>query len=321
MSSIELSARSFLRVYLESISWTILALTGFLGNILVFAALARNPILRRYTPIYVNVLAISDILNFLTNGVFVGVTLVSGQWQFGRVGCSVCGFSVLFMTHVTVGTMSFTAINRYVRVTRPELFKKIFTPRKSLTAMIIVWVFFALTPLPIAFEDGFAFNANYAVCVPSSKHKVYTMASFGVFITLSLLTVFFSYCRVSRTIKRIQPRQAPKNEDGDGTQVGQGLQNGETIMVMRMREVNITKIMYAIVLAFVMLWIPVLVLIITTRASLGRIPRDISLLVPYACNISSLINPVLYTIMNRSFRKEFKTIMLSLVYCKYCRCE
>lgn len=225
------------------------------------------------------------------------------------------------MTHVTVGTMSFTAINRYVRVTRPELFKKIFTPRKSLTAMIIVWVFFALTPLPIAFEDGFAFNANYAVCVPSSKHKVYTMASFGVFITLSLLTVFFSYCRVSRTIKRIQPRQAPKNEDGDGTQVGQGLQNGETIMVMRMREVNITKIMYAIVLAFVMLWIPVLVLIITTRASLGRIPRDISLLVPYACNISSLINPVLYTIMNRSFRKEFKTIMLSLVYCKYCRCE
>ena len=79
-----------------------------------------------------------------------------------------------------------------------------------------------------------------------------------------------------------------------------------------MREVNITKIMYAIVLAFVMLWIPVLVLIITTRASLGRIPRDISLLVPYAINI---------TIMNRSFRKEFKTIMLSLVYCKYCRCE
>lgn len=79
MSSIELSARSFLRVYLESISWTILALTGFLGNILVFAALARNPILRRYTPIYVNALAISDILNFLTNGVFVGVTLVSGS--------------------------------------------------------------------------------------------------------------------------------------------------------------------------------------------------------------------------------------------------
>ena len=79
MSSIELSARSFLRVYLESISWTILALAGFLGNILVLAALARNPILRRYTPIYVNALAISDILNFLTNGVFVGVTLVSGS--------------------------------------------------------------------------------------------------------------------------------------------------------------------------------------------------------------------------------------------------
>ena len=130
MSSIELSARSFLRVYLESISWTILALAGFLGNILVFAALARNPILRRYTPIYVNALAISDILNFLTNGVFVGVTLVSGHWQFGRVGCSVCGFSVLFMTHVTVGTMSFTAINRKCSGHKARAVQKNLHPKK-----------------------------------------------------------------------------------------------------------------------------------------------------------------------------------------------
>lgn len=79
MSSIELSARSFLRVYLESISWTILALAGFLGNILVFAALARNPILRRYTPIYVNALAISDILNFLYQRCVCGSD--SGQWS------------------------------------------------------------------------------------------------------------------------------------------------------------------------------------------------------------------------------------------------
>lgn len=323
MTSSDLSARDFVRVYLESISWTILALAGFLGNILVFAALARNPMLRRHTPIYVTALAISDILNFVTNGVFVGVTLASGHWQFGQVGCFVCGFSVLFLTHVTIGTMSFTAINRYVRVTKPELFKKLFTPRKSLTAMIVVWLFFAMTPLPFAFEGGFAFHANYAVCVPSSKHKVkiYLMVSLGVFITLSLVTVVFSYCRVSRTIKRIQPRQVPQIEDGDGALIGQGLQNGEAPMIMRMREVNITKILYAIVLAFVMLWIPVFVLIITTRASLGRIPRDVSLLVPYACNISSLINPVLYTIMNRSFRREFKTIILNLAYCKYCRCE
>ena len=139
MTSSDLSARDFVRVYLESISWTILALAGFLGNILVFAALARNPMLRRHTPIYVTALAISDILNFVTNGVFVGVTLASGHWQFGQVGCFVCGFSVLFLTHVTIGTMSFTAINRYVRVTKPELFKKLFTPRKSLTAMIVVW--------------------------------------------------------------------------------------------------------------------------------------------------------------------------------------
>lgn len=88
-----------------------------------------------------------------------------------------------------------------------------------------------------------------------------------------------------------------------------------------MREVNIMKIMYVIVLVFVMLWILVFVLIIMICVSLGRILWDILLLVLYVCNISSLINFVLYMIMNRFFRKEFKIIMLSLVYCKYCRCE
>ena len=315
MSPFDLPPRSVLRVSLESISWTILAMAGFLGNILVFAAFVRNPMLRRFTPVHITALAVSDILNFFTNGVFVAVTLFSGSWQFGQAGCFVCGFSVLFVMNVSVSTMSLTAINRYVRVAKPELFKKIFTPTKSILTLVCLWFFFAL--LPFAFRDEFAFQANYAVCVPSFKHKVtiYAMATYGFFINISLLIVAVCYCRVSRVIKRIQPRQAPQNDDGD--QVEEGSENGEA--VMRMREVKITKMMYAIVLAFVMLWIPILVLIMATRASLGTIPRDVSMLVSYACNISSLINPVLYASMNRSFRREFNIILLNIIYCGCCR--
>lgn len=273
MSSFELPPRSITRVSLESVSWTILAMAGLLGNVLVFAAFFRNPLLRKFTPVYIIALAISDILNFFTNGVFVAVTLYTESWQFGHTGCFVCGFSVLFLMHVSASTMSLTAINRYIRVTKPECFKKIFAPKKSIVIVVCLWLFVALvTLLPFAFGAAkFAFQASYAVCVPAFKHTItfYAMATHGFFITISLLIVAVSYNRVSRAIRQILPRDAQTEEDN---QAGETLDNGEA--VMKMREVKITKMMYAIVLAFAIFWIPILVIIMVTRVSLGTIPRD-----------------------------------------------
>lgn len=75
MTSLELPSRSITRVNLEFTSWIILALAGFLGNIAVIAAFARNPRLRKFTPVYIIALAISDILNLVSNGMFTAVTL------------------------------------------------------------------------------------------------------------------------------------------------------------------------------------------------------------------------------------------------------
>ncbi|XP_078372438.1 allatostatin-A receptor-like [Oculina patagonica] len=318
MSSFELPPRSLARVTLESISWSILAMAGFLGNILVFVAFLRNPLLRKFTPVYIIALAISDILSFVTNNMFVAVTLYTGKWQFGNSGCFVCGFSVIFLMHVSTSTMSLTAINRYIRVTKPELFKKIFAPKTSIVIVVCLWLLVALvTLLPFAFGAAeFAFLPSSAVCVLSLKHKItnYAMAIHGTFTTISLLIAAVCYSRVSRAIKRILPRDA-QNENGDG-QVDEASENGEA--VMKMREVKITKMMYAIVLAFAILWIPIAVIIMVIRVSLGTIPREISMLVPYAYNISSLINPVMYAGMNRPFRREFKMILLSVIFCVYC---
>ena len=92
-------------------------------------------------------------------------------------------------------------------------------------------------------------------------------------------------------------------------------------IVMKAKEAKITKLMFAIVLAFVFIWIPLLVTITVTRVSLGTVPREITMLVSYGTNISSLINPALYAIMNRSYRNEFKDILRSMkVYVSEC-CE
>ena len=319
MSSLELPPRSITRVSLEFTSWTILALAGFLGNIAVIVAFARNPSLRTSTSVYIVALAISDILNFVSNGMFTAVTLYAGRWQFGSFGCFVGGFSILFLMQLTTSTMSLTAINRYIRVTKPELFQKIFAPKKSIVIVVCLWFLVALTTLlPFVLGDSeFTFKASYAVCVPSFRQKVtfYAMAIHGSFGVLSLLIVAVCYIKVSRAIRQILPQDAQNEEENQGGE--QCLENGG--VVMRKREVKITKMMYAIVLVFAILWIPTAVIIIVTRVTLGKISRDVSMLVRYAYNISSLTNPVVYASMNRSFRREFKTTFLSIIYCQYCR--
>ena len=316
MSSLELPPRSIARVSLEFFSWTILALAGFLRNMAVIAAFVQNPFIRKFTPVYIIALAISDILNFVTNGMFVAVTLYAGSWQFGYTGCFVCGFSTLFLMQLTTSTMSLTAINRYIRVTKPELFKKIFAPKKSIVIVVCLWFLVALTTLlPFVMGNSeFAFKASYAVCVPSFRQKVtfYAIAIHGSFEVLSLLIVAVCYIKVSRAVRQILPRDT-QNEDEN--QSGETSENGDVVM----RTVKITKMMYAIVLVFAIVWIPTAVIIIVTRVTFGKIPRDVSMLVSYAYNISSLTNPVVYASMNRSFRREFKMILMSILYCQYCR--
>lgn len=136
----------------------------------------------------------------------------------------------------------------------------------------------------------------------------------GSFEVLSLLIVAVCYIRVSRAIRQIRPLDTQNEDENQG---GTTLENGNA--VMRTREAKIAKMMYAIVMVFAILWIPTAVIITVTRVALGKIPRDVSMLVPYAYNIGSLTNTVVYASMSRTFRRDFKMILLSMLYCQYCR--
>lgn len=525
MNSLELPPRSVERVVLESSFWTIMATAGFLGNILVCIAFYRNPVLRKITPIYIVALAITDILNFLTNGIFVAVTLITGGWQFGDAGCFVGAFSSIFLVYASISTMSLIAINRYIRVTRPSLFQSLFATTPSIFIVVGLWFIesmIVLLPFVIG-RTKFFFNSGYAVCVPSFQDKftIYTMITHVSFITASLLIVPACYYKVHRALKQVsaqvsqirqqlqkrlaaeeaqsaqqeedqanqqpeedpcqhgsvslkkcpspknamphlqelqgmpspqkdvpysngkatnkvqrkaqtahplqdtkhqslapwattnpqerhppnapgkkrrktldkihpqeqtatnhqndlqeshQPQipqnthrdQAPEQEpqaqqlpkssnykrkeplsnqlefptqDTYRAQVPQGTRKGndenketqpeeqpafhqanephvghDGESVLKAKEVKITKMMFAIVLAFTLIWIPLFCIVLLTRITLGTLPRDVVMLVSYGVNFSSLINPVLYAVVNRSYRKEFKFILWNIIF-------
>ena len=526
MPSLDLPPRSVERAVVESTLWTVMGLTGFLGNLLVLIACFRNPVLRKLTPVYVTALAITDILNFLTNAIFVDVTLVTGGWQFGSTGCVISAFSSIFLIYASISTMSLAAINRCIRATKPGLFKSVCAPTPSIVILASMWCMEAMIVL-VPFVMGgtkFIFHAGYAICVPSYNDifKIFTTITHVSVITASLLIVPVCYFKVHRALKQvhvvqesqplqepqphimyaaneaqsvlqqdeqtnhqleaaIRPEKEPNNpsqpvesshmlqqqEPAKMTQplkqvspqkakerIPQGTQRSEEIVgdrkvkalktsqpaepqdnrqsgelqvsrpqeqllpkfasykrrgacvylvesrttyqqqrkeqtqepriwipgtsavhspqsgtckrnetfnnvqpqkqdayqtnainqqeqqtpqqvkepgvgqnsegVLKAKEVKITKMMFAVVVAFALIWIPLFFVIIMVRITLGTLPRDFMMLATYGSNLSSLINPVSYAIMNRSYRKEYKFILLSILrYVSDCfkRCE
>lgn len=456
----ELPPRSMQRVILESLSWTLLAITGLLGNILVCVALLRNPLLRKLTPVPTIALAISDILCFSTTGISVSVTLITGSWQFGQTGCYVSGCVTPFLLCVTTSTMSLTAINRYTNTAKPRLHRKIFTPKRSVLIVVCLWGIVAVAFLaPIL--SGFSkvdFFPDYAICAPDHRLNGYIFINILISVVMtSLIIIPFCYYKVYRILRQVrlhrlqddqpqepQERQEPERlrqkvelqasreqmrnkqyrpeetakspqaekfnafqvgvllisgqprtseiacfrsdlslknsrqqtaqedhkqgefrpanqvnchlQKGNSTQGKEGNQHNSSLKeslrrqplaqkqgkrpqptqrpqtnqlikdqskrqasahkaerheaLTREKQAKITKMMLAIVLAFASIWIPIFVLIMARRFRDQTVSRDLAMLVTYSVNISSLVNPVLYIILNRCYRNEFKRILL-----------
>lgn len=456
----ELPPRSMQRVILESLSWTLLPITGLLGNILVCVALLRNPLLRKLTPVPTIALAISDILCFSTTGISVSVTLITGSWQFGQTGCYVSGCVTPFLLCVTISTMSLTAINRYTNTAKPRLHRKIFTPKRSVLIVVCLWGIVAVAFL-VPFLLGFSkvdFFPDYAICAPDHRLNGYILINILISVVMtSLIIIPFCYYKVYRILRQVrlhrpqdnqpqepQERQEPERlrqkvelqasreqmrnkqyrpeetakspqaekfnalqvgvllrsgqprtsktacfrsdlclkdsrqqtaqedhkqsefrpanqvnchlQKGNSTQGKEGNQDNSSLKeslrrqplaqkqgkrpqptqrpqtnqlikdqskrhdsahkaepheaLMREKEAKITKMMLAIVLAFASIWIPIFVLIMARRFRDQTVSRDLAMLVTYSVNTSSLVNPVLYIILNRCYRNEFKRILL-----------
>ena len=76
------------------------------------------------------------------------------------------------------------------------------------------------------------------------------------------------------------------------------------------REARITKTLVAVMLGFAVCWLPVGVTdIIDTTRGAPTLPRQFYLFYGFMAFLSSTINPFLYGVMSRRFRKEYVRIL------------
>ena len=299
---VELSGRSTPVKITEAAILACLVLLAFVGNVLVCIAVFKTAHLRTIPNVFITNLAVSDILMAIVCMPISLHVLISGKWPFSSSVCDMHGFFMFTFGIVSQVNVSVIAINRYFALCRPFECKAIFTKINVLFMIAILWILPSVASVPPLVGWGYyAFHPGKALCsYPFHVNLIYAMTIRILFIAFPMGLIVFSYMRCILAIKSSN-RQMREMSD-DPSSVGQESRKA--------REVRATWTMLFSTLGFSMCWLPVSVIdFIETSRGGGNLPRQVFMLNGFLIFFSSTINPFIYWLSNRDFRKAFREVI------------
>ena len=298
----DLAQRSMPIKILESAVLITLIILAFAGNVLICVAVLRTPRLRTVSNTFVTNLAVSDILMAVVCMPISLRVLISSQWPFSSVVCDLQGFFMFSFGVVSQLNMSAVAVNRYFAVCRPFACKIIFTHRNVLLIIALLWILPGIASVPPLVGWGYyAFNGGKAICIfPFNVNIIYTTIVQLLFIAFPMGFIMFSYTKCFLTI-RASNRQIAQMEDNPHPAINQS---------RKAREIRATRTMMFATLGFILCWVPVSVIdFIDTFTGGGNLPRQVFILNAFLIFTSSTVNPFIYWLTNRDFRKAYRKVL------------
>ena len=302
MEQKEDDSRSSFAAILHTVLFAIMTVLSLGGNSLVCLSFYRNRRLRTITNFYVLSLAVADLMVAIF--VFPSVTVASAllRWPFSYDFCQVTGFLTNYWAMVSLSILALTSINRYFCVVKPQRYSVFFAKKKTIISIIFVWIFMFVFYLTFIFagKATFIWHPNALSCRVTFRYEDIekgAFMSFRIFSFLSMLLVLFGYCSVFRVVSQHNNAVVPFIEEANR----QG--------AIRTQEIKTSRVLFVAVFGFCISWMPGIVLNVLEFGFEISIPSVLQSMPILFASISAWINPIIYGVMNRAMRKEFKKIL------------
>ena len=284
-----LPPRSFGGVVVESVLIVTLNILTVAGNSLVLLAVYRNPRLRsKVYHVYVASLAFSDLFLGILSFPIVAAVLITGRLPGGETMCWFVATTTFYPGLVSIYTMVVISIQRYYKVVKPDKHDSMFSRRRVAASVCLIWFAAAAVILLLALTSR---EVSFLEKFPNCAFDIHIIIIFTVFIPVSVAlpyaTMLFFYLKIWTFVKT------------HNLHIGNSNVNAE--------EVKVNKLLCFVLGAFAVSYVPYV--LFTACELLGKsVSREAAFAVQVLGGLSSIVNPLIYAVMNREFRTEFSKI-------------
>ena len=173
---------------IETLIFIGLDVAAFVGNALICLAFYRNRHLLTTTNVFILSLALTDLFQSLFVMPFSVGASVLQSWIFGHFGCQFMEILGYILAGVSIETLTVIALNRYLCVARPLLYRRVFTKTRAIIIAAVTWAGTASylgLGIPLSGIE-FRPSPTKVVCVPFLKDEKVSLLKLVVLLFYAL---------------------------------------------------------------------------------------------------------------------------------------
>ena len=294
----------------KTTAYVMIMVTSLCGNVLTICVICRSPRMRNPVNYLIINLAAADLLvtSFNMTARLVDMVTRSSQWSVrgvpGLILCKALYFMFGFSISCSILSLTVLAVERFVAIRFP--LKRFLDNGKLKYVNALIWLasFASVSPLLYAVKlievDGSLYCGEDwgPVLDPVRSPQIYTIVYFVLMYALPLSAITVLYGLVVHTVwfRRI-PGNALKRDEARRT---------------RTRK-KVLRMLVTIVAVFALCWLPLhinmFLMYLVEKFAACNVPSGLSFFAMFLGHSNSAINPCLYVIFNKDFRRGFKDIL------------
>ncbi|XP_059918805.1 melatonin receptor type 1C isoform X2 [Gadus macrocephalus] len=306
------------RIQYLQIDWLSTALASVLiltivvdivGNVLVILSVFRNKKLRNAGNIFVVSLSVADLVVAVYPYPLVLTAIVRDDWTMGDLHCQASGFIMGLSVIGSIFNITAIAINRYCYICHSLHYDRLYSVRNTFLYLGLTWLLTAIATVPNFFVGSLQYDPRvYSCTFAQTVSSYYTVSVVVIHFLLPVLVVSYCYMRiwvlVIQVKHRVKPAQRAKVKPSD-------VRNFLT--------------MFMVFVLFAVCWAPLNLIGLAVAVDPSRVaasvPEWLFVTSYFMAYFNSCLNAVIYGLLNRNFRKEYKTIVLALCMPRLLRTE
>lgn len=283
------------------IFFSLIGITGFVGNLLVVITVVCNQQMRNTTNLLIFNLSFADLLFVCFCIPFTAVDYSFGQWPFGESWCKMVQYLISVTAYISIYTLVLMSLDRFMAVCYPV--SRVRNERNALISIVILWAVVLIINVPTYLAHGLHeysdldHTRNFTSCMfLVEDNALLTWSTFHIVMfassyLLPLILISGLYLVMLMRLWKSNLTQSEESKRG---------------------KRRVTRLVLIVVACFAILWLPIQTILLLKSLKLFQAQNHLTIALQISAHIlaytSSCINPLLYAFLSDNFRKSFRKV-------------